>query len=55
MQRYSSASFDFGGAAIAKSQFVYPDEKTGYIEISTQAGCSWTVTITQTVRSYVKV
>jgi hypothetical protein len=53
---YSAASFDFGGrAAIAKSQFVYPDEKSGYIEVTTQAGCSWTVTITQRVRAYVKV
>lgn len=53
---YSAASFDFDGrAAIAKSQFLYPDEKTGYIEIATQAGCSWTVTVKQRVRAYVKV
>lgn len=50
-----SASFDFTGTSTSGSSYIYPDEKTGYIEVTTQDGCSWTVTITQTVRAYVKV
>ena len=30
-------------------------EKTGYIRVSTQPDCTWTVKISQSVRSYVKV
>ncbi len=44
-----------GGAAAAGTRYLYPDEKTGYIEIATQDDCTWTVTITQIVRAYVVV
>jgi hypothetical protein len=44
-----------GGATAAGARYLYPDEKTGYIEIATQDDCTWTVTITQTVRAYVVV
>ena len=30
-------------------------EKTGYIRVSTQPDCTWTVKVSQSVRSYVRV
>jgi hypothetical protein len=44
-----------GGASATGTRYLYPDEKTGYIEIATQDDCTWTVTITQIVRAYVVV
>lgn len=44
-----------GGAAATGTRYLYPDEKTGYIEIATQDDCTWTVTISQSVRAYVVV
>jgi hypothetical protein len=44
-----------GGASATGTRYLYPDEKTGYIEIATQDDCTWTVTITQTIRAYVVV
>ena len=52
---YDTATFDFTGTSRTGSSFIYPDEKTGYIEIATQDGCSWTVTVTQVVKAYVAV
>lgn len=44
-----------GGASAKGTRYLYPDETSGYIEIATQDDCTWTVTITQTVRAYVVV
>jgi hypothetical protein len=52
---YSTVTVPFTGVRAAGASFLYPDETTGYVEIATQDGCSWAVTITQTVRAYVKV
>ncbi len=52
---FEHASFDFTGTSTSGASYIYPDQRTGYMEISTQAGCSWTVTVTQAVRAYVKV
>jgi hypothetical protein len=43
------------GISLSSSTHIDPTEKTGYIRISTQPGCTWTVKISQSVRSYVKV
>ncbi|MCA2212818.1 hypothetical protein [Jidongwangia harbinensis] len=52
----SSVELPFKGTvAAAGTRYLYPDEKTGYIEIATQDNCTWTVTITQRVRAYVAV
>jgi hypothetical protein len=52
---FDYARFDFTGTSRTGTSFIYPDEKTGYIEIATQDGCSWTVTVTQVVQAYVAV
>jgi hypothetical protein len=44
-----------GGVSLSASTHIDPTEKNGYIRISTQVGCTWTVKISQSVRSYVKV
>jgi proteasome accessory factor C len=46
----------FKGTASAEgTRYLYPDERTGYIEVATQSDCTWGITITQTVRAYVAV
>ena len=52
---FDYARFDFTGTSRTGTSFIYPDERTGYIEIATQDGCSWTVTVTQAVQAYVAV
>jgi hypothetical protein len=52
---FDHAGVDFTTASATGSSFIYPDEKTGYVAISTQDGCAWTVTITQAVRAFVVV
>jgi hypothetical protein len=52
---FDYASFEFTGTSTSGSGFIYPDQSGGYIEVATQFDCSWTVSITQIVRSYVKV
>ena len=52
---FDDARFDFTGTSLTGASFIYPDEKTGYIEIATQDGCAWTVTVTQTIQAYVAV
>jgi hypothetical protein len=52
----SSVEFPFkGGQSAAGTRYLYPDENTGYLEVATQDDCSWTLTVTQTVRAYVAV
>src|SRR4051812_47504340 len=52
---FANAGFHFTGTSRTGSSFIHLDGKTGYIEVATQDGCSWTVTITQVVRAYVPV
>ena len=52
---FDYAVFEFPESSTTGSEFMYPDQRSGYIEIATQFDCSWTVTITQIVRSYVRV
>ena len=44
-----------GKASASTTQYMYPDEKRGYFRVGTQSDCSWTVTVTQSYRGYVKV
>ncbi|HET6529333.1 MAG TPA: hypothetical protein VFH03_01760 [Actinoplanes sp.] len=43
------------GTSLSASTHIDPTEKTGYIRVTAQLGCTWTVKISQSVRSYVKV
>ncbi|HEX8347009.1 MAG TPA: hypothetical protein VF657_20065 [Actinoplanes sp.] len=52
---FDDATFDFTGTSTSGSSFIYPDQRTGYIDIVTQDGCTGTVTVSQVVRAYVKV
>jgi hypothetical protein len=53
---FSSVELPFRGTASAEgTRYLYPDERTGYIEVATQDDCTWGLTITQTVRAYVAV
>ena len=52
---FDDARFDFTGTSTSGSSFIYPDQRTGYIDIVTQDGCTGTVTVSQVVRAYVKV
>jgi hypothetical protein len=52
---YSTATVPFTGVAASGSSFIYPDRVTGYVEITTQDGCSWNVTVTQEIRTLTKI
>ncbi|GAA1823051.1 hypothetical protein GCM10009682_49210 [Luedemannella flava] len=48
-------SFPTSGYAASGSSYMYPSVRDGFIDITTQDDCSWTVKITQVVRKLVKV
>jgi hypothetical protein len=54
---WENANFSFPADAYSASgsTYMYPSVRDGYVEVSTQNDCSWTVKITQSVRKLVKV
>lgn len=54
---WDMADLNFGSTAFSASgsTYIYPSVRDGYIAITTQDDCSWTVKITQVVRKLVKV
>ena len=52
---FDYAWFDIPGTSFSGSSFMYPDQKNAHIEVMSQIGCSWNVSMIQLVRTHATV